>query len=94
MVESHINACLYGVLPQVKTTASNFCTRLILYAPKRVLVPNLTVFQEARDIPLAESIIEKGEPLCSVLAEGKSRDSSFRKAEKLAKLIYGKLHPA
>jgi predicted ATP-grasp superfamily ATP-dependent carboligase len=94
MVESHINACLYGVLPQVKTTASNFCTRLILYAPKRVLVPNLTVFQEARDIPLAESIIEKGEPLCSVLVEGKSRGSSFRKAEKLAKLIYGKLHPA
>lgn len=94
MVESHVNACLYGVLPQVKSSASNFCTRLILYAPKRVLVPNLKVFQEARDIPIPESIIEEGEPLCSISAMGRSRGSSFQKAEKLAKSVYNMLCPA
>lgn len=94
MVESHINACLYDVLPKVKRTASNFCTRLILYAPKRVLVPNLTVLQEVRDVPLPESIIEEGEPLCSILTMGRTRNSSFQKAEKLAKTIYNRLRPA
>lgn len=90
LVESHINACLYGELPTVRN-ASKFCTRLILYAPKRIFAPNLATFKEAWDTPLPNTIIEEGEPLCSILAEGKSRDSSFRKAEKLAKLIYNKL---
>jgi predicted ATP-grasp superfamily ATP-dependent carboligase len=94
MVESHINACLYGVLPKVKRTASKFCTRLILYAPKRVLAPNLTVLQEVRDIPIPESIIEKGEPLCSILTMSRTRSSSLQKAEKLAKTIYNRLRPA
>lgn len=93
LVESHINACLYGELPTLRSTAK-FCTRLILYAPRRVFAPNLATFKEAWDIPLQNSIIEEGEPLCSILAEGKSRSSSFRKAERLAKLIYGKLREA
>jgi hypothetical protein len=94
MVKSHIHACLYGVLPEIRDKPSNFCTRLILYAPKRVLVPNLTVFQEVRDIPFPESIIEKGEPLCSILTVGKTRDLSFRKAEKLTRIICSRLRPA
>jgi len=93
LVESHIRACLYDDSPTVGNT-SKFCTRLILYAPKRVFAPNLATFKEAWDIPLPNSIIEEGEPLCSILAEGKSRDSSFKKAERLAKLIYSRLHEA
>ncbi|MEM2972127.1 MAG: ATP-grasp domain-containing protein [Candidatus Bathyarchaeia archaeon] len=94
MVEAHINACLHGVSPHVMDVASVFCTRLILYAPKRVSVPNLTVFQEARDIPVPESIIEEGEPLCSIVAIGKTRDSSIQKAEGVAKSVYDRLCPA
>ncbi|MGB9854112.1 MAG: ATP-grasp domain-containing protein [Candidatus Bathyarchaeales archaeon] len=93
IVESHINACLYGELPTVRSP-SKFCTRLILYAPKRIFAPNLATFKETWDIPLPNSIIEEGEPLCSILTEGKSRSSSLRKAERLAKLIYGKLREA
>jgi len=94
LVESHIKACLDGSLPNISRKKSIFCTRLILYSPKRVKVPNLTRYLEVRDIPLPESIIEKGEPLCSILTMGKSRDSSFRKAEKLVRLIYSMLSPA
>ncbi len=91
LVESHINACLYEELPTLRKSASKFCTRLILYAPKRVFAPNLAILKEAWDIPLPNSIVEEGEPLCSVLAEGKSRDSSLGKAERLANFIYSKL---
>jgi len=91
LVESHINACLHDSLPTIKEQTQIYCARLILYAPKSVAVPDLTVFPEARDIPFSETVIEKGEPLCSVLTEGKSRDASLQKAKKIATLIYGKL---
>lgn len=94
LVESHINACLHGSLPIIKEKASTFCTRLILYAPKRVVACDLTVFHETRDIPLPGTIIEEGEPLCSIITEGKNRKLSFQKARKLAESIYVLLHPA
>jgi len=94
LVEAHINACLHGFLPTIKRKTSTFCTRLILYAPKRVIAPDLTLFREVRDVPLPRIIIEKGEPLCSIITDVKNRKLSFHKAKKLAKLIYSALLPA
>jgi predicted ATP-grasp superfamily ATP-dependent carboligase len=94
LVKSHINACLHGFLPTIKKKASTFCTRLVLHAPERVIAPDVTVFREARDVPLPGIIIEKGEPLCSIITEGKNRKLSFQKAKKMAKSIYATLHPA
>lgn len=93
LIESHIRACLHGELPKIREP-SKFCARLILYAPRRVFAPDLTAFQEVWDVPLPDSIIEEGEPLCSILAEGESRDSSFQKASSLAELIYSRLRKA
>jgi hypothetical protein len=94
LVESHINACLHRSLPNIKEKTSIFCTRLILYSPKRTIAPDLTAFRDVRDVPLPESIIEKGEPLCSIITEGKNRNFSFQKARKLAESIFSTLHPA
>lgn len=94
VVQAHVNACLKGVLPRLKGKTSTYCTRLILYAPKRVKSPDLTDLPEVRDVPLVETIIEKGEPLCSVLAEGNSRDSSFENANALAESVYVMFHSA
>jgi len=94
LVESHINACLHGFLPTIKEKASTFCTRLILHAPECIIAPNLTIFREVRDVPIPGIIIEKGEPLCSIITEGNGRLSSLRKAKTVAKKIYGMLHPA
>jgi predicted ATP-grasp superfamily ATP-dependent carboligase len=93
LVDAHIKACLYGDMPTTEGR-SKFCTRLILYAPKRVIVPDLTVFNEAWNIPLPKSIIEEGEPLCSILVEGESRGVSLQKAEEIAKSVYKRLSPA
>lgn len=94
LVKSHINACLHGSLPTIREKTSSYCTRLILYAPKRIRAPNLTVFREVRDVPLPGTIIEEGEPLCSIITEGMNRDFSFQKAKKLAESIYDMLHTA
>jgi len=94
LVKSHIDACLHDSLPTIRERISTFCTRLILYAPERIVAPDLTVFPEVRDVPLPRAIIEKGEPLCSFVTEGKNRKLSFQKGKKLAETIYGMLHPA
>ncbi len=94
LVKSHIDACLYDSLPTIRERISTFCTRLILYAPERIVAPDLTVFPDVRDVPLPGAIIEKREPLCSIITAGKNRELSFEKAKKLAHSIYGMAHPA
>jgi predicted ATP-grasp superfamily ATP-dependent carboligase len=93
LVDAHIKACLYNELPATRPP-SKFCTRFVLYAPNRVITPDLTTFSGVWNIPPPHCIIEKGEPLCSVLADGENREKSLRKAESLAKKIYSKLRSA
>jgi predicted ATP-grasp superfamily ATP-dependent carboligase len=91
MVEAHIRACTKGLLPKRKHTVSRFCTRLILYALHRSVVPDLSVYPEVRDIPFPGVVIERGEPVCSIIAEGKDRDSTLRKAGDAAENILSTL---
>jgi predicted ATP-grasp superfamily ATP-dependent carboligase len=88
LVETHIEACLKGVLPVIKTKQTRFFTRLILYSPKKTRVPELTSFGGLRDIPIPGSNIEKAEPLCSVLTEGESRKESYENALLKAEMVY------
>jgi predicted ATP-grasp superfamily ATP-dependent carboligase len=90
LVKTHIEACLNGFLPKKMIKPTDFCTRLIINAPKRMIAPDLTRLKEVRDIPLPGSIIERGEPLCSIISEGESRLTSQNKTLKIAKLIYEK----
>jgi len=94
LVKSHIDACLHDSLPTIRERISTFYTRLILYAPERIVAPDLTVFPEVRDVPLPRVIIEKRELLCSIITAGKNRELSFQKGKKLAQSIYGLAHPA
>ena len=93
MVEAHVKACVQGNLPTIAKKTAVFCTRLILFAPQRSVVPDLSVFEEVRDIPLPRVIIEKGEPVCSIVVEGADRNSSLRKARIIAELIRKSLQP-
>jgi predicted ATP-grasp superfamily ATP-dependent carboligase len=93
MVDAHAKACLRGILPQIKQKTVTFCTRLILYAHQRLIAPNLNGFQQVRDIPLPKVIIEKGEPICSIIVEGASRRAAFNEAKKITRLIYGLINP-
>jgi predicted ATP-grasp superfamily ATP-dependent carboligase len=93
IVEAHMKACLQGILPTIAKKTAVFCTRLILFAPQSSIIPDLSVFEEVRDIPLPEVIVEKGEPICSVVREGADRNSSLRKARIIAESICKSLQP-
>lgn len=87
IVEAHVGACFHRKLPTVEENPSAYCVRLLLFAPQRSTVPDLGIFEEARDVPLSQVIIEEGEPLCSIVVDGTSRNSSLREAKNIAKLI-------
>jgi len=91
LVRTHIDACIRGCLPPRPAVPTEFFTRLILYAPGRVAAPDLTAFEEVRDIPLPGAIIEGGEPLCSIITEGKRRCASLGRAREKADSIYNML---
>ncbi len=90
IVETHMKACIEGPLPAIVKNPSVFCVRLILFAPRRSIVPDLNTFEEVRDLPLPGVIIEKEEPVCSIIIEEKTRSAALKKARTIAKLIYGK----
>jgi predicted ATP-grasp superfamily ATP-dependent carboligase len=93
IVEAHVKACRKGLLPKVLNTIAKFCTRLILFAPSRSVVSDLSRYAEVRDMSLPGVLIEEGEPVCSIIAEEKDRDSSFKKARNAAQQIFSSLKP-
>jgi len=88
IVKAHVKACTEGGLPTIIKKPTACCVRLILFASRRSIVPDLSTFVEVKDIPLPEVVIEKGEPICSLVVEGADRDSSLREANKMAGLIF------
>ena len=93
LVEAHVKACTSGELPEVGEP-SGFCTRLILYARRRVAVPDLTCFGCVRDVPYPGVLVEAGEPICSVVVFGEDRSSSLEAALKMTEKVYGILREA
>lgn len=90
LVNAHMKACTKGFIPRFQDRkATNHCVRLILYAHHRSKIPNLATLAELRDIPLPEVIIEEGEPLCSIIVEDITRNSTLKKARMLTNHVYG-----
>jgi predicted ATP-grasp superfamily ATP-dependent carboligase len=82
--KAHLDACTRGVLPEVRKNRGIYCSRLILFAKERIQVPDLNTFTGVRDTPLPGAIVEGGEPICSVIREGLSRENSLLSASDLA----------
>jgi predicted ATP-grasp superfamily ATP-dependent carboligase len=87
IVEAHVEACVQGSLPTISKRTSVFCARFILFAPRRLIAPELNTSEGARDIPLPGVIVEEGEPLCSLIVEGPNRGYILQKASETAEAI-------
>ena len=93
LVATHLAAVTIGALPtDIRPTGS--CARLILYAPQRVQVGVLMRIPGVHDVPHQGTIIEAGEPVCSVVARGASRAEALSLASRTAVAIRTTLRPA
>ncbi|WP_455369349.1 ATP-grasp domain-containing protein [[Eubacterium] cellulosolvens] len=93
LVETHVKACTENILPdnrELKQSSSKHM-RLILFAKKRAVVPDLILRKECRDIPHPRTRIETGEPVCSIILEGNDRKNVLMTGKKVATKIYESL---
>lgn len=91
IVLNHINACLRNRLPQKLSGQKEYWARLVLFATKRSYVETMFTDETIRNIPPPASIIDVGEPICSIILSGRDRSSilteGYKKIEDLRKLM-------
>ncbi len=103
----HWQACFLGErdpppvsvsIPETRTPPSPVLGKLILYARKNTVAPDLSRFLKPRspwsipfiaDIPRIGTRFEPGEPLCTVYASGDSGEAVRRKLHRRAKRVRG-----
>ncbi len=90
MAEAHIMACGGDIMevPRPK----KFAVKMIVFSKDRCSVGNLD-FNGINDIPVPKVIIEKGEPVATVLTSGKVLENTVYMAEGLVKSVYQYLKP-
>ncbi len=49
---------------------------------------------EIADMPAIDEVFEKGHPVCTVFAEGPSRDACYASLRDMADKVYTRLQPA
>jgi predicted ATP-grasp superfamily ATP-dependent carboligase len=91
VVLDHINACLYGKLPQNLTDQRGFWARLVLFATERLYVNKVLEDEAVRNIPHPRSTISRGEPVFSVIVSGEDKSSilmnGHTKIENMKKIL-------
>src|SRR6185295_14474915 len=77
MVAAHLRACTQGELPRGPARFANDIVRgtEVVFAPRRVRLDQpaaqrLAARADCHDLPLAATVFEAGDPLCSVSASG------------------------
>lgn len=94
LVEAHVRACVERRLPVILKGTQSFCMRLLLFARQRSVAPDLSVLKECRDVPSLGTVVEGGEPLCSIVVEDRSRNAVLKMAEQTCRSIYSSLSSA
>jgi uncharacterized protein len=90
MAEAHIKAC-DGTLMEIKSP-QRFAVKMIVHARERSIVGKLGG-DYVYDIPHENVIIEKGEPVATVIKTGTILKDVIHSTKIIVGLIYSKLHP-
>jgi predicted ATP-grasp superfamily ATP-dependent carboligase len=88
MAETHINACNGSILPIPKP--SKFAVKMIVFAKNKSLVGNLKM-EGIHDIPAKNVIIEKGEPIATVLSSGRVLEETIFAGKNIVNNVYQNL---
>ncbi|PKL67540.1 MAG: hypothetical protein CVV28_04480 [Methanobacteriales archaeon HGW-Methanobacteriales-1] len=90
LIDAHIKAC-EGEL--IKTPAvEKYTIKEIIYAPEKSLVGKINI-PGVYDIPREHTIIEKGEPMVSILQTGKTCDEAINKVNYLRNKVKENIYP-
>jgi len=90
MAEAHLKAC-DGTLMEIKSP-QQFAVKIIIHAKEQSMVGKL-YGDDVYDIPHENVIIEKGEPVATVVKRGTILEDLIYSTQNKVDLIYSKLHP-
>jgi len=91
IVEAHI-AATEGEIPERMPEPERVCARLTLFAPRRLLLRSC-LLGVCRDVPVRNAVIERGEPLATLVASGRSRAEVMKKLGWLRRLVMRGTYP-
>jgi predicted ATP-grasp superfamily ATP-dependent carboligase len=92
LVKLHVETCVRGAVPETPPV-TGASARLIVYAPTRICVPDLSGVEGVRDLPIEAVIVEEGEPVCSVFSAGEDRRHCLSAAFARARDVLSLLRP-
>ncbi len=90
LIDAHIKAC-EGELIQAHAV-EKYSVKEIIYSPKKSLVGKINI-PGVYDIPKENTIIEKGEPLVTILQTGETCDEAINKVNYLRNKIKENIYP-
>ena len=93
LVETHVRACQDRILPHLPLETEGFCVKLVLFAKHRSIVPDLGIFEEGRDVPFPGTVVNRGDPLCSIVVQGRDGSCILERAKEISRSIYNSLLP-
>jgi predicted ATP-grasp superfamily ATP-dependent carboligase len=79
LVEEHIKACC-GELPKSVPEPQGFAVKMIVFAKKKSIIPDLSEVKSVFDISHPGVIVDKGDPICTVQVVAKQRNRAIKKA--------------
>jgi predicted ATP-grasp superfamily ATP-dependent carboligase len=88
MAEAHLKAC-QGQIMDIPSP-QKYAVKMVVHAKERSKVGNLNI-SDVYDIPHNGVIIEKGEPVCTVLSSGRGRFGTIKKTESIVAQVYQNL---
>jgi len=88
MAQTHINACNDSLIETPKPEC--FAMKQIVFAMERSMVGNINQ-PGIYDLPTKNTIIEKGEPIATVINSGKILENTIKTGRKLVSSIYKNL---
>jgi len=90
IVEAHI-AASEGELPEGMPEPKRVCARLTLFAPRRLLVRRCLLGM-CSDVPVRNAVIERGEPLATLVVRGGSRAEVMRELKSSSREVMRSTH--
>ena len=89
MAEAHLKAC-QGQLVEIPLP-QRFAVKMVVHSPERSKVGDLN-FPGVCDLPRPGVIIEKGEPMVTVLSSGKVKEDTIYSARRTVQKVYSSIN--
>ncbi len=89
-VEMHLNA-IRGEIPTTTVNFGGFAMKQVLFAKKKLVVPDLLNIKGVCDIPPPKILLRKEDPICTLQFFNKNREILINKMESSINQIYKKV---